>query len=248
MRKRRLKLSQKRNLILGKLYGRLKKKVSFVYPQIRLYHWLMSAWYFWNTTTGEVTWTNPLPVAATQPPAPPLPSGPAPEVLSHPQPPLPAQRRFGVVPEIDPALAFLLPPEARGGPSDPTAQSAMFNARTGRFTANDYMYNVEHLDEYNRMKRMNNQYFDQDAWERDMAEHNAKRKRDEEAGIVKPHSKKDMVSVTLWTRHADFSGAIQEEEAGEENAGAGLVEGLRMNKLSWSIAYKTINPRVMSAM
>ncbi|KAI9637403.1 uncharacterized protein MKK02DRAFT_32260 [Dioszegia hungarica] len=152
-----------------------------------------NAWYFWNTKSGEVTWTNPLPAPAATESAPPLPAGPAPSSSAQPQAPLPAQRRFGVVPEIDPALAFLLPPEARGGVSDPTAQSAMFNARTGRFTANDYMYNVEHLDEYNRMKRMNNQYFDQDAWERDMAEHNAKKKRDAEAGVApKPLSKKDM--------------------------------------------------------
>lgn len=80
----------------------------------------------------------------------------------------------------------------------------MFNARTGRFTANDYMYNVDHLDEYNRMKRMNNQYFDQDAWERDMAEHNAKRKRDAEAGVApKPLSKKDVVSYLSFIRWGD---------------------------------------------
>ncbi len=72
----------------------------------------------------------------------------------------------------------------------------MFNARTGRFTANDYMYNVEHLDEYNRMKRMNSQYFDQDAWERDMALHNAKKKKEAEEGVgPKPLSKKEMVSL-----------------------------------------------------
>jgi hypothetical protein len=157
---------------------------------------LTIAWYFWNTKTGEVTWSNPLLTPAAE--APPLPAGPAPEPAADRQAPLPARRQFGGVPEIDPALAFLLPPEARGGPSDPTAQSAMFNARTGRFTANDYMYNVEHLDEYNRMKRMNNQYFDQDAWERDMAEHHAKQKRAAEAGLpAKTLSKKDLVCRSL---------------------------------------------------
>jgi hypothetical protein len=85
--------------------------------------------------------------------------------------------------------------------SDPTAQSAMFNARTGRFTANDYMYNVEHLSEYNRQKRMNSQYFDQDAWERDMAAHHEKKKREEEAGVRQQISKKDMVSCAWIYAH-----------------------------------------------
>jgi hypothetical protein len=55
---------------------------------------------------------------------------------------------------------------------------------------------VDHLDEYNRAKRMNSHYFDVDAWEKQKAEENAKRKRDEESGVVsnKKITKKDMVS------------------------------------------------------
>ncbi|WVQ80187.1 hypothetical protein IAT38_002292 [Cryptococcus sp. DSM 104549] len=164
-----------------------------------------NAWYFWNTKTGEVSWTNPLePPAASssaQPPlpagAPPLPAGPA---------PLPSQAaasgsgfadpQYGSgLPEIDPALAHLLPPSQRGGlAADPSAgQRAAFNARTGRFTPADYAYSVDHLSEYNRAKRMNSHYFDVEEWERQKAEESAKRKRDEEEGGGKKKiTKKDM--------------------------------------------------------
>jgi hypothetical protein len=152
------------------------------------------AWYFWNTSTGEVTWSNPLdPGPSSASSAPPLPAGPPPSAApSLPEP------KFGQVPDVDPDLAHLLPPEQRFVTStDPAGQKAMFNSRTGRFTAMDYRYSVDHLDEYNRAKRMNEHYFDVEAWERQKQEENAKRKRDEEAGIVskKQITKRDMVSV-----------------------------------------------------
>ncbi len=78
---------------------------------------------------------------------------------------------------------------------DQGAQKALFNARTGRFTPADYAYSVDHLDEYNRAKRMSSHYFDVDAWEREKAEEHAKRKRDEEMGLdgKQKITKKDMV-------------------------------------------------------
>jgi hypothetical protein len=94
-------------------------------------------------------------------------------------------------------LAYLLPIDQR---TDSSAQTAQFNSRTGRFTANDYAYTVDHLAEWNRAKRMSMQYFDVDAWERQRAEEFAKRKRDEENGVgssVKEVTKKDMVRVQL---------------------------------------------------
>ena len=151
-----------------------------------------TAWYFWNTTTGEVTWTNPLdPTSSSAPSAPPLPPGPDPPAAT-PSLTLPS---FGAIPEIDPDLAYLLPPESRDGPGAAGSQQALFNARNGKFTASDYRYTVDHLDEYNRAKRMNSHYFDQDAWEREKALENAKRKRNKELGIVenKEITKKDMV-------------------------------------------------------
>lgn len=83
--------------------------------------------------------------------------------------------------------------------ADQGAQKALFNARTGRFTPADYAYSVDHLDEYNRAKRMSSHYFDVDAWEKEKAEEHAKRKRDEEMGLnsKKKTTKKDMVSRLL---------------------------------------------------
>jgi len=98
--------------------------------------------------------------------------------------------------DIDPDLAHLLPPDQRGfAPGAASgAQTALFNARTGRFTPADYAYTVDHLDEYNRAKRMASHYFDVDAWEKQRAEENAKKRRDEAAGIEpKKITKKDMV-------------------------------------------------------
>ncbi|WVQ95056.1 hypothetical protein IAU59_002148 [Kwoniella sp. CBS 9459] len=166
-----------------------------------------NAWYFWNTKTGEVSWTNPLESAsssessAVQPPlpneAPPLPSGPLPSSssaiprngLSSAGPrnafeaPVP---RFDTQPEIDEGLLHMVSGVRGGGGyapgGDPSVQSASFNARTGQFTPSDHQYTVGHLDEYSRAKRMNSHYFDVEAWEREKAADLEKRKREEESG------------------------------------------------------------------
>ncbi|KAK8854701.1 hypothetical protein IAR55_003440 [Kwoniella newhampshirensis] len=170
-----------------------------------------SAWYFWNTKSGEVSWTNPLEDGndtSSINDAPPLPNEPVPQLPTQ-QSPYPSSTSastsgaggagtFGGIPEIDPALAFLLSPAARAGLASGQGgdgvQHAAFNARTGQFTPSDHTYNVDHLDEYNRAKRMNSHYFDVEAWEQERAEENAKRKREEELGIggKKKITKKDM--------------------------------------------------------
>jgi hypothetical protein len=150
------------------------------------------AWYFWNAETGQVTWTNPLE------PAPPLPAEPAPPAPINPPlpkeaPPLP-EGKFGEIPDIDPDLAYLLPATQRVGGD---GQNASFNARTGKFQqADGTNYAFDHLDEYNRAKRMAGKYFDVDNWEKNLREENAKRKRDEAMGITQDNkiTKKDMVS------------------------------------------------------
>jgi len=153
---------------------------------------LQPAWYFWNAETGQVTWTNPLE------PAPPLPTEPAPPAPINPPlpkeaPPLP-EGKFGEIPDIDPDLAYLLPATQRVGGD---GQNASFNARTGKFQqADGTNYAFDHLDEYNRAKRMAGKYFDVDNWEKNLREENAKRKRDEAMGITQDNkiTKKDMVS------------------------------------------------------
>ncbi|WOO77257.1 uncharacterized protein LOC62_01G000849 [Vanrija pseudolonga] len=144
-----------------------------------------NAYYFWNTETDEVTWVNPLAPAGSD--APPLPNEPAPSAPASSSAPRAAPT---TAPEMDPALAFLLPPEARTA----DGSSAMFNARTGRFTPVDYTYSVAHLDEWNRAKRMSERFFDVDGWEKQKAAENAKRKADEAAGVVRETkiTKKDM--------------------------------------------------------
>ncbi|WRT68500.1 uncharacterized protein IL334_005476 [Kwoniella shivajii] len=166
-----------------------------------------NAWYFWNTKSGQVSWTNPLEPSSstsTMTPQPPLPSGPAPASSSAPTPAAGGYNAFehdrdydSSVPEIDPGLAHLFGESSTGGGMgrglDSTLQKAKFNSRTGKFTGNEYQYTVGHLDEYNRAKRMNNHYFDVDAWEKQKFEENQKRKRDEEQGITdKKITKKDM--------------------------------------------------------
>lgn len=70
---------------------------------------------------------------------------------------------------------------------------ANFNARSGRFSANDNTYAVDHLDEYNREKKFNSRYFDQDKWEKEMRERNMKRSLEVAEGKQPQISKKDMV-------------------------------------------------------
>lgn len=97
---------------------------------------------------------------------------------------------------IDPDLAYLDPtllPSTSSAPSG--AFTAKFNARTGAFTALDGR-DPSHLSEVERAKRMSSVYFDVEAWERDVAEREAKRKAEEEEGVRKKKkiSKKDLVS------------------------------------------------------
>lgn len=166
-----------------------------------------TAWYFWNTQTGEVTWTNPLVPPGSADASSSTPSGAAgatPPLPAGPPPPAAAQPDLSLAPppDIDPALAHLLPPDQRYAAAQsggvPGGQTALFNARTGRFTAKDYQYTTDHMSEYNRAKRMNSHYFDVDAWEAQKNEEYLKRKRDEEAGrtgnkAAKQVTRKDMV-------------------------------------------------------
>lgn len=184
-------------------------------PRSRTSSWplLTLAWYFWNSATGDVTWTNPLEPApltdagadSSAPADPPLPNEPPPSANASSsksfQPPLPPPA-FGLpppIPDIDPDLAYLLPMTQRVGPSGDslgTGQSAAFNARTGRFAPADTNYTYDHLDEYNRMKRMSSHYFDVEAWEKQRQQEHDKRRRDEAEGKgPEKITRKDMVSA-----------------------------------------------------
>ena len=135
---------------------------------------------------------------------------------------------MGVVQGIDPDLAYLLPPDQRGvgGPSDPTAQTASFNARTGKFAV-DNSYRFDHLDEYNRQKRMSEHYFDMEAWEKQRQEEYRKRKLEEAEGITHDSkiTKQDMVRcfiLDLVCRPRPFACPVLRGGCGR-SVGLGLI-------------------------
>ncbi|KAJ9119668.1 hypothetical protein QFC22_003378 [Naganishia vaughanmartiniae] len=179
-----------------------------------------NAYYFWNANTGAVQWENPLAPptpgeqeststsAEVQPPLPdepPLPTGaPWQGYTSSILPAGPADVTTTIstttLPPIDPALAHLLPASQRASSSNASSsdahlyQTAQFNARTGRFTANDYQYTVDHLAEANRAKRQEMAYFDVAEWEKEREEEHARKRQAEEEGGERPKklTKKDM--------------------------------------------------------
>jgi len=162
-----------------------------------------NAYYFHNASTGETTWVNPL-----QPSPDPLPSsasaqdtaadvqadGPYGNVNPDPHDPSSLEAR-AIAAGIDPSLAHLDPTLA--GPSSLAhagSFAAKFNARTGAFTAVDGRA-PSHLSEYERMKRMNEFYFDMGAWEKEVEQRDAEEK--EGGKKRKRPTKKDLVSVQI---------------------------------------------------
>ncbi|KDN44278.1 hypothetical protein RSAG8_05542, partial [Rhizoctonia solani AG-8 WAC10335] len=149
-----------------------------------------NAYYFFNARTSETTWVNPLDPSASaassstpatqpeaQPPAEPEPN----ETTTGEKPPPDLSYLGGIDPELaylDPALA--VPPAGAKGPV-PTF-SARFGARDGKFTAMDGR-RPEHLSEAARAQRMGAVYYDTEAWEKEIAERDAKEKADAEAGL-----------------------------------------------------------------
>jgi hypothetical protein len=107
----------------------------------------MAAWYFWNSETDEVTWTNPL-----QSEAPPLPdevppaNSPPDETDSKSKSKQKEKEQSHQVVRgphgIDPDLAYLLPSHAKI--LDEHSQGAMMAARTGRFALNDFTRTADH--------------------------------------------------------------------------------------------------------
>lgn len=174
-----------------------------------------NAYYFYNSQTGETTWTNPLQpstdsasssssiVAPNTLPStaqgtyPDFDTSESPSSTSTSTPtttPYTALQAAALAQGIDPSLAHLDPTlvtattSASGGPI-PTFQ-AKFNARTGAFTKPDAR-TPGHLSEYERMKRMSQFYFDVNAWEQQVADD-----KEEEEGNGKKRkrpTKKDLV-------------------------------------------------------
>jgi hypothetical protein len=160
-----------------------------------------NAYYFFNSITQETTWVNPLeqaaPTRAEQ--AGPTESdgqaaaGPS-TSTSATVSQLYAAQEAAAAQGIDPSLAYLDPSLAAGSSTNPAAYSytAKFNARTGAFARPDAR-DPTHLSEYERMKRMNEVFFDQAQWEAQLED-------ETEAGSKKRKkpTKKDLVSLVLF--------------------------------------------------
>jgi hypothetical protein len=132
-------------------------------PWQAIYSSQFNAYYFYNTTTHETTWDNPL-----------LPSE-TPHTPPQQQTQADALQAAAIAAGIDPSLAHLDPnllPSSSSGPSAtgvPPAFTAKFNARTGQFTRPDGR-DPTHLSEHARMTRMSEFYFDVKAWETELAQ------------------------------------------------------------------------------
>ncbi|KAG8697605.1 hypothetical protein FRC11_014973 [Ceratobasidium sp. 423] len=149
-----------------------------------------NAYYFFNARTSETTWVNPLEPSAsaastststTQAPTEPTTEPEPKESTTEEKPPPDLSYLNGIDPELaylDPTLA--VPSAGSKGPV-PTF-TARFGARDGKFTAMDGR-RPEHLSEAARAQRMGAVYYDTEAWEREIAERDAKAKADAEAGI-----------------------------------------------------------------
>ncbi|KAG8766868.1 hypothetical protein FRC12_006610 [Ceratobasidium sp. 428] len=150
-----------------------------------------NTYYFYNSRTGETTWVNPLDPSSSA-----STSTTQPQTQTEPEPQTDRSKQDEATPEeaprdlsylncIDPELAYLDPTLAvpSGGAKGPVPTfSARFGARSGKFTAMDGRQ-PEHLSEAARAQRMSSVYFDTAAWEREIAERDAKAKADDEAGV-----------------------------------------------------------------
>ncbi|KAF8558547.1 hypothetical protein OG21DRAFT_1503923 [Imleria badia] len=144
-----------------------------------------NAYYFYNASSGETTWVNPLQPSPSDPSssstggqdaaAVAQANGPDGDVNQNPYDPNSLEAR-AIAAGIDPSLAYLDPSLA--GPSSLAHSgsiTAKFNARTGAFAAADSRA-PSHLSEYERMKRMSEFYFDVGAWEKDVEQRDAEEK------------------------------------------------------------------------
>ena len=164
-----------------------------------------NAWYFFNTSTGETTWTNPFQdpnaIASTsQPPSDPSSATTQASPSSTTTATMTPMGQAALEQGIDPELAYLDPSLAHGPLSaGPGSYSARFNAHTGRFTAPDGR-DPSHVSEYARAQRMSAVFFDVQGWEAELAKRKAQEDLEGPRRKKKP-TKADLVSPRL----SDFS-------------------------------------------
>ncbi|KIM36387.1 hypothetical protein M413DRAFT_449258 [Hebeloma cylindrosporum] len=177
-----------------------------------------NAYYFFNPTTQETTWVNPLQPEASSSATAASSSSSATQgtednaeagqstgpVLSAVAAQHAALQAAALAQGIDPLLAHLDPSlltstvPGSTGPADLPTFTAKFNARTGQFAPMSSR-TPGHLSEYERAKRMSEFYFDVNKWEEDLAKRGgsimAEEGDDEEGGSGKKRkrpTKKDL--------------------------------------------------------
>jgi len=158
-----------------------------------------NAWYFFNTRTGETTWTNPLQdlnavASSSQPPSDPSLATTQDLSYSTTTISMTPMGQAALEQGIDPELAYLDPSLAYGPLSQgPETYSARFNAHTGKFTAPDGR-DPSHVSEYARAQRMSTVFFDVQGWEAEIA------KRKAEEDLEGPRRKKKPTKADLVSR------------------------------------------------
>ncbi|KAH9162358.1 hypothetical protein EDB89DRAFT_2116654 [Lactarius sanguifluus] len=169
-----------------------------------------NAYYFYNTTTQETTWVNPLqpsasassslPASASASATPPNAQEGAPSGSSSGATHIYALQEAAAAQGIDPSLAHLDPTLA--GPSAPGSAynfAARFNAHTGAFTKPDGR-DPTHLSEYERMKRMSSVYFNMDQWEHEANGKKRKRPTKKDLERFKEQKRLKKIAKTAWLR------------------------------------------------
>ncbi|KAH9929071.1 uncharacterized protein BXZ73DRAFT_90505 [Epithele typhae] len=149
-----------------------------------------NAYYFYNSVTHETTWTNPLQPSAEAGPSAATGAQDTAETegasSSSSSSSAGAAGGYDVYAAaaaqgIDSALAHLDPSLAAAGAAPGAGTyTAKFNARTGAFTRPDGR-DPTHLSEYERAKRMNEFYFDVNAWEREVEQRKLEEAQEEES-------------------------------------------------------------------
>ncbi|KAI0088279.1 hypothetical protein BDY19DRAFT_891473 [Irpex rosettiformis] len=180
-----------------------------------------NAYYFFNSITQETTWSNPLEQGSTSTQASESATPEDGHTSSSPSAIAPgpsaavsqlyAMQAAAAAQGIDPSLAFLDPTLAAGSSTSTNpaayAYTAKFNARTGAFARPDAR-DPGHLSEYERMKRMNEVFFDQAQWEQQLAqekeeeEGSRKRKKPTKKDLerFKEQKRQKKIAKTAWLR------------------------------------------------
>ncbi|KAF8508719.1 hypothetical protein BU17DRAFT_56580 [Hysterangium stoloniferum] len=183
---------------------------------------MQSAYYFYNSRTGETTWINPLEAQAST-------GGSSTSAVATTSTTTTTTTEGETEGEaeastsssttatlyaaaeaagIDPSLAYLDPSLGLPGSTPAGTFAAKFNARTGAFTRVDAR-DPSHLSESERAKRMSEVYFDVGAWERELEQRYAeeeatgkKRKRPSKKDLerFKEQKKQKKIAKTAWLR------------------------------------------------